>query len=149
MSLESEVNNRIKQAMLAKDQVALRGLRAIKSAVLLAKTEKGGERELSSDKELQIIQKLVKQRKDSQAIFEEQGREDLAQKEREEITVIEQFLPEQMSTEEMTEAVKKVIQETGASSMKDMGKVMGMASKQLSGKADNKDLADIVKALLS
>lgn len=149
MSLEMEVNDMIKQAMLAKDQTRLRGLRAIKSALLLAKTEKGASKEISQEKELQIIQQLIKQRKDSIAIFEQQNRLDLAQKEKEEIGVIEHFLPEQLSREQISEIVERIIQDTESSSIKDMGRVMGIASKQLAGKVDNKTLADTVKTLLS
>lgn len=149
MSLTEKVQAEMKQAMLSKDQAKLRGLRAVKSAILLAQTEKSGAKELSEEKELEIVQKLLKQRKDSLAIYEEQGRDDLAQKEKEEIEVIEKFLPEQLSEEEVKDIVQNIIDETGASSMKDMGKVMGMATKRLAGKADNKTVADLVKSMLS
>ncbi len=149
MSLEKKIMDAMKNAMVAKDQAALRALRAIKSAILLAQTEKGATKELSEAQEIQMLNKLVKQRKDSLAIYEEQQRADLAEKEREEIVVIEKFLPEQMSTEELTDALKKIIAETGAKEAKDMGKVMGAASKALAGKADNKSISEVVKQLLS
>lgn len=147
MSLESRVNDEIKTAMKAKDAVALRSLRAIKSAILLAKTD-GSGKEVDDAVELKIVQKLVKQRKDSLEIFEKQDREDLAVKEREEIEVISKFLPAQMDAAELETFIKGIIEQTGASSMKDMGKVMGMASKQLAGKADGKTISNVVKALL-
>ena len=147
MSLELRVNDEIKTAMKAKDAVALRSLRAIKSAILLAKTD-GSGKEVDDAIELKIVQKLVKQRKDSLEIFEKQNREDLAVKEREEIAVISKFLPAQMDAAELETFIKGIIEQTGASSMKDMGKVMGMASKQLAGKADGKTISNVVKALL-
>ena len=147
MSLELRVNDEIKTAMKAKDAVALRSLRAIKSAILLAKTD-GSGKEVDDAIELKIVQKLVKQRKDSLEIFEKQNREDLAVKEREEIAVISKFLPAQMDAAELETFIKGIIDQTGASSMKDMGKVMGMASKQLAGKADGKTISNVVKALL-
>ena len=148
MSLTEKISEEIKNAMKAKDKVALRGLRAIKSAILLEQTS-GRGKDLSEDQEVKMLQKLVKQRKDSLEIYEKQNREDLAQKEREEIEVIERFLPTQLSVEELTAVLKKIIADTGASSMKDMGKVMGLASKQLGGKADGKTIAGVVKSLLS
>jgi len=147
MSLELRVNDEIKTAMKAKNAVALRSLRAIKSAILLAKTD-GSGKEVDDAVELKIVQKLVKQRKDSLEIFEKQNREDLAVKEREEIEVISKFLPAQMDAAELEIFIKGIIDQTGASSMKDMGKVMGMASKQLAGKADGKTISNVVKALL-
>lgn len=147
MSLELRVNDEIKTAMKAKDAVALRSLRAIKSAILLAKTD-GSGKEVDDAVELKIVQKLVKQRKDSLEIFEKQDREDLAVKEREEIAIISKFLPAQMDAAELETFIKGIIEQTGASSMKDMGKVMGMASKQLAGKADGKTISNVVKALL-
>ena len=149
MSLEQNIMAKMKDAMKSKDQKALRGLRAIKSAILLAKTEKGGSDELSPTQEMKILTKLVKQRKDSIRIFEEQGRTDLASKEQEEVDIIAQFLPKQLSGEEIEVVLKKIIADTGASSMKDMGKVMGTANKQLAGKADGRAIADTVKRLLS
>ena len=148
MSLEQKVMAAMKDAMKAKDQVSLRGLRAIKSAILLAKTEKGASGDLSEDKEIALLQKLAKQRKESYDIYIEQGREDLASTEKEEIEVIEKFLPEQMSEAEVKSFLENLVQELGASSMKDMGKVMGAASSKLAGKADNKLVSQIVKDLL-
>ena len=148
MSLEQKINTDLKSAMKAKDQVALRGIRAIKSAILLAKTD-GSGKALDEDAEIKMLQKLVKQRRDSLEIYEKQDREDLAAKEREEIEVIERYLPEQLSDEELQAAVDKIIQETGAESMKDMGKVMGLASQRLAGKADGKAIAAQVKKRLS
>jgi uncharacterized protein YqeY len=137
----------MKEAMKAKDKVSLRGIRAIKAALLLAKTDGSGD-EMTDEKEIKLLQKLVKQRKDSLDIFNKQGRDDLAQTEKEEIAVIEKYLPEQLSAEELEAVIKGIIEKTGASSMKDMGKVMGMASKQLAGKADGKTISGVVKALL-
>lgn len=135
--------------MKAKDTVALESLRAIKSALLLASTEKGGSKELSEADEVALVQKLVKQRKDSAAIYKEQGREDLAGPELAQVAVLERFLPEQLSEEEIKGVVAKVIADLGASSMKDMGRVMGVVNQQLAGKADGKTIAGIVKAQLS
>jgi uncharacterized protein YqeY len=134
--------------MLAKDEKGLRGLRAIKSAILLAKTAEGGAAGLSEEAEIKMLQKLVKQRKDSIEVFETQGREDLAVKEREEVEVIEQFLPKQMSTEEIKLAVAEVIKESGLSGMAALGQVMGLATKKLAGKADGKAISAVVKELL-
>ncbi len=147
MTLEEKINGDLKTAMKAKDQVALRGIRAIKSAIILAKTDGSGD-EITPEKEIKMLQKLVKQRKDSLEIFEKQNREDLAVKEREEIGVIEKYLPKQMDAAELEGFIKGIIETTGASSMKDMGKVMGMASKQLAGKADGKTISAMVKTLL-
>lgn len=149
MSLEQKIMASMKEAMLAKNEAALRGLRAVKSAILLAKTSEGGGKELTEEQEIAMLQKLIKQRKDSVAIFEQQARADLAQKEKEEIAVIEKFLPQQLSADELKGLVQKIIAETGASGIKDMGKVMGMATKQLAGKADNKAVSEVVKGLLS
>lgn len=149
MSLQDQVMTEMKNAMKAKDTVALESLRAIKSAILLAKTDKGGSSELSGEDEIKLVQKLVKQRKDSAAIFTEQGRDDLAAPELAQVAVIEKFLPEQLSEEEIEMAVVKTIDILGASGMKDMGKVMGMVSKQLAGQADGKTISTIVKAKLS
>jgi uncharacterized protein len=149
MSLEQKIMADLKTAMLAKDEKALRSLRAIKAAILLAKTSEGATGELNEDDEIKILQKLVKQRKDSLEIFQQQNRLDLAQKEEEEIFIIEKFLPKQLSAEELKEIIGKIIKETGASSPADMGKVMGQASKQLAGKADGKTISTIVKELLS
>lgn len=149
MSLQTEIMTRLKAAMKAKDTVALESLRAVKSAILLASTESGAKEELTEDQELKILQKLVKQRKDSATLFAEQGREDLAAPELAQAEVIAQFLPAQMSEEAIKEIVASVISQTGAEGMKDMGKVMGLASKQLAGKADGKTISAIVKALLA
>ena len=149
MSLQKELMVKLKEAMKSKDTVALESLRAVKSAILLAQTESGAKEELTQDQELKLVQKLVKQRKDSAALFSEQGREDLAAPELAQAEVIGQFLPEQMSEEAIKEAVAAIISQTGASSMKDMGKVMGTASKQLAGKADGKTISVVVKQSLS
>ena len=149
MSLESKVQEALKSAMKNKDQAAMRSLRAVKSAILLIKTDTGFTGEVTEEQELALLQKLVKQRKESLDIFEKQNRADLAVKEQEEITVIEQFLPEQLSEEEITTTINAIIEKTGASSMKDMGKVMGMATKELAGRADGKLIATIVKARLA
>ena len=149
MSLQQQVMQRMKEAMKTKDTLALEALRAIKSALLLAQTESGSKSDLSEDAELKLLQKLVKQRKDSATIFMEQGRDDLAKPELDQAAVISQFLPEQMSVEEIEKVVTSIIEETGASSMKDMGRVMGMASKQLAGKADGKTISAVVKQKLS
>ena len=148
MSLQNQVMEQIKTAMKAKDTVALESLRAIKSALLLAQTSgKGGD--LSEDDEVKLIQKLVKQRKDSAAIFTEQGREDLASPELAQVAIIEQFLPEQLTEEEIEKVVVQTIDAIGADGMKDMGKVMGMVSKELAGQADGKTISTIVKNKLS
>lgn len=139
----------MKDAMKAKDEKSLRALRAIKAAILLAKTSEGAAGALKEEDEVKLLQKLIKQRKDSLEIFQQQNRTDLAQKEQEEIDVIEKFLPKQLSPGELKEAVSKIIAETGASSPADMGKVMGAATKQLAGKADGKSISSVVKELLS
>ncbi len=149
MSLQQKVMEQMKEAMKAKDSLALEALRAIKSAVLLAQTETGAKAELTEDQEMKLLQKLVKQRKDSAAIFNEQGRDDLAKPELDQAAVIQQFLPEPMSEAEVAAVVGKIIEETGAASMKDMGRVMGMATKQLAGKTDGKTISAIVKQKLS
>lgn len=138
----------MKDAMKAKDEAALRGLRAIKAEIIKAKTEPGAGGEIDEATEQKFLQKMMKQRRDSLEIFEKQGREDLATKEKEEMAIIERFLPKQLTEEEIKEAVSKIIAETGASSAADMGKVMGAASKQLAGKADGKTISAIVKQLL-
>ncbi len=149
MNLEAKVMQALKQAMKDKDEAAKRGLRAIKNAILLYKTSGEGSGELDEAAEIKLLQKLVKQRQDSLDIYEKQGREDLAQTEREELEVINRFLPQQLSEEELTEKLKAIIQQTGASSMKDMGKVMGLATKELAGQADGKAISQIVRKLLS
>ncbi|MEO7529818.1 MAG: GatB/YqeY domain-containing protein [Sediminibacterium sp.] len=149
MSLEEKVMAQMKDAMKAKDEALLRGLRAIKAEIIKAKTDPGANGQVSEDGEMKILQKLVKSRKDSLVIYEQQNRADLANKESEEIAVIEKFLPQQMSEAEITDAVSKIIAEIGASGPQDMGKVMGVASKQLAGKADGKAIAAAVKEGLS
>lgn len=148
MSLESKLMPDLKAAMKAKDQAALRSIRAIKASILLLKTD-GSGKEVDEAAEIKLLQKLVKQRKDSLEIFEKQGREDLAVTEREEIEIIEKYLPTQMSEEEIKSVVVSIISETGASSMRDMGRVMGMANQKMVGQADGKTIATVVKALLS
>lgn len=148
MSLETKIATDLKTAMRAKDKVALRSIRAIKAQILLAKTD-GSGKELDEASEIKMIQKMIKQRKDSLSIYEKQDRAELAQTEKDEIEVLERYLPQQMGEEELTEFLKGVIAKTGASSMRDMGKVMGMASGQLGGKADGKTISGIVKKLLS
>lgn len=148
MSLEKKIAEDMKAAMKAKDKDALRGIRAVKAAILLAKTDGSGS-ELTEEDEIKMLQKLIKQRKDSLDIYTKQGREDLAAVEQAEIAIIERYLPEQMGAEELEEIIKGIIAQTGASSMKDMGKVMGMASKQLAGRADGKTISGVVKQLLS
>jgi len=149
MNLEQKIMTDLKAAMLAKDEAALRSLRAIKAAILLAKTAEGAGGELKEEEETKLLQKMVKQRKDSLEIFQQQNRPELARKEEEEIAVIEKFLPKQLSTEEIKAALTKIIAETGASSPADMGKVMGAATKQLAGKADGKTISALVKELLA
>ena len=149
MSLQTKVMEALKEAMKAKDTVALESLRAIKSAILLARTEAGASEELSEADELKLLQKLVKQRKDSAALYTQQGRNDLAEPELAQMAVIEKFLPAQLSEAEVEEALKGIIAQVGATSPKDMGKVMGAATKQLAGKADGKLISDIVKKVLS
>lgn len=149
MSLEEKVMAQMKDAMKAKDEALLRGLRAIKAEIIKAKTDPGANGQVTEDGEMKILQKLVKSRKDSLVIYEQQNRADLAAKESEEIAVIEKFLPQQMSEAELTDAVGKIITELGASGPQDMGKVMGVASKQLAGKADGKAIAAAVKEGLS
>ena len=149
MSLEQKVMSAMKVAMKAKDANALTSLRAVKSAILLAKTESGSKEELSEDQEVKLLQKQVKQRKDSAAIFTEQGRADLAEPELAQAAVIEQFLPAQLSEEEIEKVVIDIIAKTGAAGMKDMGKVMGAANGALAGKADGKTISMIVKSKLA
>ena len=148
MSLEQTITTALKEAMKAKDQVALRGIRAIKAAILLAKTD-GSGKDLDAQGEIKILQKLVKQRQESLDIYTKQGREDLAVIEKEEIEIIQRFLPEQMSEADLKQLIQGVITETGASRMKDMGKVMGLVSQKVAGQADGKAVASIVKQLLN
>ena len=149
MSLEQQIMTEMKEAMKAKNEGLLRGLRAIKAEIIKAKTEPGAGGEINEETEQKFLQKMMKQRKDSLEIFEKQGREDLAIKEREEIALIEKFLPKQLDPAALKEIVAKIIAETGASSAADMGKVMGVASKQLAGQADGKSISAIVKELLT
>jgi hypothetical protein len=148
MSLINLIDQDIKQAMLAKQPDKLRGLRAIKAALLLARTEKGATEEISEEAEIKVLQKLIKQRKESADIYKSQNREDLYQIEMQEMEVIEPYLPTQMSREEIEVYLKALIARVGASSAKDMGKVMGTANKELAGKADGRTLSEIVKGLL-
>lgn len=147
--LISQIDQDIKQAMLAKQEARLRGLRAIKSALLLARTEKGASEELNAETEIKVLQKLVKQRKESADIYQAQNREDLYKIEVEEMEVIEAYLPKQMSREEVEAYLKDLIGRVGATSVKDMGKVMGAANKELAGKADGKTISELVKQLLA
>ncbi|WP_025145687.1 GatB/YqeY domain-containing protein [Pedobacter jeongneungensis] len=147
--ISDTINQEMKTAMLAKDQATLRGLRAIKAALLLAKTEKGSAEEITEETELKILQKLIKQRRESADIYKQQNREDLYQVEEEEIAVINRFLPKQLDREEVAAIIETVIKQSGATSVKDMGKVMGLANKELAGKADGKLIAEIVKEKLA
>lgn len=149
MTLEEKINQDIKSAMIAKDSTRLRGLRAIKSAILLAKTEKAGTTALNEEAELKVLQKLVKQRKESAEIYKSQNREDLFTIELEEQKVIEEYLPKQLSKEEIEAVVKDIIAQVGASGMKDMGKVMGLANQKLAGQADGKTVSEVVKTSLA
>jgi len=149
MSLKQQIEADIKKAMLERNKDDLRALRAIKSMILLAETEKGASESLSSDAELKILQKAAKQRQDSLALYQEQKREDLAEAEQAELDVIKRYLPEQISEGELEEVIKHIIDKVNASSMKDMGKVMEVASKELAGKADGKTISQVVKKLLS
>ncbi len=149
MGLEQNVMAEMKDAMKAKNEAALRGLRAIKAAIIIAKTSEGARGELKEEDETRLLQKLVKQRRDSFEIFKNQNREDLAQKEQEEINIIEKFLPKQMTAEELKNQLSAIISQLGASSPADMGKVMAAATKQLAGKADGKAISAAVKEQLS
>ena len=149
MSLESTINNDIKLAMLAKDKLRLESLRSIKAAILLAKTAEGATREIGMDEEIKMLQKMVKQRKDSAEIYTQQNRHELAEKELAEATIIEAYLPQQLTEEELLPILKEIAEAVGATSPKEMGKVMGVASKQLAGKADGKLIAELVKKILS
>lgn len=149
MSLKKQIESDIKQAMLAKDKDKLRALRAIKSLILLAETDKGAAAELSEDQEMQILTKAVKQRKDSLEVYQQQGREDLAAVEKAELDIIEEYLPKQLTEDELRAELEKIIAETGATSPKEMGKVMGVATKALAGKADGKAISSMVKQLLT
>jgi uncharacterized protein YqeY len=148
MSLITQIDQDIKQAMLAKQEARLRGLRAIKSALLLARTEKGASEEISQETEIKVLQKLIKQRKESADIYKAQNREDLYKIEAEEMEVIEAFLPKQMERADIEAYLKELISKVGATSVKDMGKVMGAANKELAGKADGRTISEVVKQLL-
>jgi uncharacterized protein len=149
MALEQKVMAGLKTAMLAKDEAGLRGLRAIKAAIILAKTSEGAGGELKEEDETKLLQKLVKQRKDSLAIYQQQNRPDLAKKEEEEIGIIERFLPKQLDEQALKAVLARIIAETGASSPADIGKVMGVATKQLAGQADGKTISTVAKELLT
>ncbi len=149
MNLEQRIMPELKAAMLAKDEKTVRSLRAIKAAIIIAKTAEGAHGELKEEDEIKLLQKLVKQRKDSLEIFTQQNRADLAIKEEEEITVIEKFLPIQLSGAELKAEISRIITESGAESLAEMGKVIGIASKQLAGRADGKTISGAVKELLT
>ncbi len=149
MTLKQNIESEIKSAMIARDKTRLSALRAIKSMILLEETKSGAKAEISEEDEMKILTKAAKQRKDSAEIYEQQNRADLLEVEMAELAIIQEFLPKAMTEEEVTAAIKAIITQTGASSPKDMGKVMGVASKELSGKADGKMIADKVKALLN
>lgn len=149
MSLKKTIEADIKQAMLAKDKDTLTAVRSIKSLILLAETESGAAAELTPDQELKLLTKAAKQRRESAEVFKAQNREDLAEKELLELAVIEKYLPKQLTEQEITEAIKAIIAEVGATSLADLGKVMGVATKSLAGKADGKVVSGLVKALLS
>jgi uncharacterized protein YqeY len=149
MSLEQKIMGEMKEAMKSKNEATLRALRAIKAEIIKAKTEPGAGGEISEEKEVSMLQKMMKQRRDSLEIYQQQSRTDLAQKEQEEMAVIEKFLPQQLSGEELKTELQKIIAETGASSAADMGKVMGVATKKLAGRADGKAISATVKELLA
>ena len=149
MSLELKITTALKKAMKSKNKMALTALRAVKSAILLHKTQKSSDGELSNEDEIKILQKLVKQRKDSAAIYTGQGRNDLADPELKEAELIQQFLPKALSEDEVKEVIKSIIDESGAEGMKDMGKVMGLSTKKIMGKADGKLISTIVREFLS
>jgi uncharacterized protein YqeY len=149
MNLEQQIMAEMKEAMKAKNEAALRGLRAIKAEIIKAKTEPGAGGEISAEKEISLLQKMMKQRKDSLEIYQQQNRADLAKKEEEEMSVIERFMPKQMSAAELKAELEQIITETGASSPADMGKVMGSATKKLAGRADGKTISAMVKELLA
>jgi uncharacterized protein len=149
MSLEQSIMADLKDAMRSKDEKALRSLRAIKAAIIVAKTSEGAGGEISPDDEIKLLQKLIKQRKDSLEIYEKQNREDLALTEKEEIEIIEKFLPKQLSEDDLKEALTKIIKDAGASSPADLGKVMGIATKQLAGQAEGKAISSLVRELLA
>ena len=149
MSLEQRINDDIKAAMLARESQKLNALRAVKSAILLAKTQKGGGAELNEEAEIKILKQLVKQRQDSAEMYQQQNRQDLYEEEQFQLEIIQTYLPQMLSEEEVEKTVRQIIADTGSTSMKDMGKVMGMASKHLAGKADGRAISNIVKRLLA
>jgi uncharacterized protein len=149
MSLEQSIMADLKVAMRTKDEKALRSLRAVKAAIIMAKTSEGAGGEISPEEEIKLLQKLIKQRRDSLEIYQQQNRIDLAQIEKEEIEIIEKFLPKQLSADALKEALTEIIKDVGASSMTDMGKVMGIATQQLAGQADGKTISSITRELLS
>ena len=149
MSLVDQINNDIKAAMLSKEKDKLEALRAVKAALLLAATEKGAQESMSADAELKLLQRLVKQRREAAEVYQTQNRQDLAEPELFQASVISQYLPKQMDAEELKQVITDIIAECGATSAKDMGKVMGIASKKLAGKADNKAVSELVKQLLA
>ncbi|MBX2944394.1 MAG: GatB/YqeY domain-containing protein [Cyclobacteriaceae bacterium] len=149
MSLKTQIDGDIKKAMLAKNKEELEALRSIKSLILLAETEKGGSGDVSSDAENKLLMKAAKQRKESADIFSQQGRNDLAERELFQLEVISRYLPKQLTENEVTDALKKIIAELGATGPQDMGKIMGTATKKLAGQADGKLIADLVKKLLT
>ncbi len=149
MNLANQINDEIKNAMRAKDTLTLESLRAVKAALLLAQTENGARGELSKEEEIKLLQRLVKQRKESARIYTEQGREDLAQPEIEQAKIIEKFLPSQLSENEIKEIIAQIIQETGANGIAQMGQVMGEANKRMAGQADGKTISTVVKSLLA
>lgn len=149
MTFLDRINQDLKEALKAREEARLRGLRAIKAALLLAQTEKGGPKELTDDAAMKMLQKLVKQRQESLDIYREQNRPELAQKEAEEIEVIQAYLPKQLGADELEATVKQIVSETGASSIKDMGMVMAAANKALAGKADGRAISEVVKRLLN
>lgn len=149
MTLEQKVMTEMKDAMKSKNEATLRALRAIKAEIIKAKTEPGANGEVTGEKEVSLLQKMMKQRKDSLEIYQQQNREDLAKKEQEEIAVIEKFLPQQLSSEQLRSELVEIISETGATSPADMGKVMGTATKKLAGRADGKTISAMVKELLT
>ena len=149
MALQDQIDQDIKDAMRAKNEVSLRGLRAVKAALLLAKTEKGAQDTLTEDAEIKVLQKLVKQRKESSEIYKAQNREDLYKIEEEEMAVIEAYLPKQLDREEVIAHIKQIITSSGAASIKEMGKVIGLANKELAGKGDGRTISEVVKQLLS
>lgn len=149
MSLELKINGEIKAAMIARDSERLEALRAVKAALLLEKTKEGATGDITEEAELKILQKLVKQRRESAGIYSNAGRQDLASKELLEASVIETFLPQQLSEAEVKEIVQKIITETGAASVKDMGRVMGAVTRVIAGRADNKMISEIVRGLLA